>query len=34
MIENIKEEEIILRLYAFSLLKLGEKEEAIINAEN
>lgn len=33
MIENIKEEEIMLRLYAFSLLKLGEKEEAIVNAE-
>ncbi len=33
MIENIREEEVILRLYAFSLLKLGEKEEAIINAE-
>lgn len=33
MKDNIKEEEIILRLYAFSLFKLQEKQEAIFNAE-
>ena len=30
LIENIKEEEIILRLYIYSLFKLNEKEESII----
>ena len=33
LIENIKEEEIILRLYIYSLFKLNEKEEAIKNGE-
>lgn len=33
MLENIKQEEIILRLYAFALFKLGENKEAIFNAE-
>jgi tetratricopeptide (TPR) repeat protein len=30
LVENIKEEEIILRLYIYSLFKLNEKEESII----
>lgn len=33
VIENTKEEEIILRLYIYSLFKLNEKEEAIKNGE-
>ena len=33
MIENIKEEELILKLYTLSLLKLNEKEETIKNAK-
>ncbi|CAM3580030.1 hypothetical protein ARAQ110984_10625 [Arcobacter aquimarinus] len=33
MMEDIKEEEIILRLYTFSLFKLQEKEKSILNAE-
>jgi len=33
MIENIKEEEVILRLYTFSLFKLKEKDSAILNAK-
>jgi predicted Zn-dependent protease len=33
MLENIKEEEVILRLYAYALFKLQEKEAAILNAE-
>ncbi|MCT7910125.1 hypothetical protein N5915_11205 [Arcobacter lacus] len=33
MIENIKEEEIILRLYSYSLFKLNEIDEAISNAK-
>ena len=33
MMEDIKEEEIILRLYNFSLFKLQEKEKSILNAE-
>lgn len=33
LIDNIKEEEAILKLYAFSLFKLKEKREAIINAQ-
>ena len=30
---NIKQEEIILRLYTFSLFKLGDQKEALLNAE-
>ncbi|RXJ82916.1 hypothetical protein CRU90_11970 [Arcobacter cloacae] len=33
MMEDIKEEEIILRLYTFSLFKLQEKQKSILNAE-
>ena len=33
MIDNIKEEEIILRLYIYSLFKLNEKDEAIKNGK-
>ncbi|NCB11091.1 MAG: DUF1009 domain-containing protein [Erysipelotrichia bacterium] len=33
MMEDIKEEEIILRLYTFSLFKLQEKKKSILNAE-
>ena len=33
LIENIKQEEMILKLYTLSLLKLNEKEETIINAK-
>lgn len=33
LIDNIKEEELILRLYIFSLYKLNEKEEAILYGE-
>lgn len=32
-IDNIKEEEIILRLYTFSLFKLGNQKEALFNAQ-
>jgi tetratricopeptide (TPR) repeat protein len=34
MIENIKEEEVILRLYIYALFKLNEKEEALKIGEN
>ena len=30
---NIKQEEIILRLYTFSLFKLGDQKEALLNAQ-
>ena len=33
MLENIKEEEIILKLYTLSLFKLKEKDNAILNAK-
>ena len=33
MIDNIKEEEVILRLYIYALFKLNEKEEALKNGE-
>lgn len=33
MIDNIKEEEIILRLYIYALFKLNEKEESLKNGE-
>lgn len=33
MLENIKEEEIILKLYTFSLFKLKENDNAILNAK-
>jgi tetratricopeptide (TPR) repeat protein len=33
LIDNIKEEEIILRLYIYALFKLNEKEEALKNGE-
>lgn len=32
-ISNIKQEEIILRLYTFALFKLGDQKEALLNAE-
>lgn len=32
-ISNIRQEEIILRLYTFALFKLGEQKEALLNAE-
>lgn len=33
MIDNIKEEEVILRLYIYALFKLNEKDEALKNGE-
>jgi tetratricopeptide (TPR) repeat protein len=33
MIDNIKEEEVILRLYIYALFKLNEKEESLKNGE-